>query len=52
MVKGVDIQGLLFVILSVWQEYVSYQHLPKVYYWKMEQMEEDEDVPNTKKWVS
>ncbi len=34
MVKGIDMQMVVFVGISLIQEYIRFQHLPRVYYWK------------------
>ncbi|WP_413378908.1 hypothetical protein [Alkalihalobacillus sp. 1P02AB] len=43
MFKGIDWYGFSFVVISLVQEYVHYQQLPRIYYWKLDMKEEDDD---------
>ncbi|MDE5412762.1 hypothetical protein [Alkalihalobacterium chitinilyticum] len=36
MIKGIDLQMLSFVGISLVQDYLTYIHFPKVYYWNVE----------------
>ncbi|WP_268884649.1 hypothetical protein [Alkalihalobacterium elongatum] len=38
MIKGLDLQMFSFVGLSLIQDYVTFFHFPKIYYWKVERL--------------
>lgn len=43
MIKGIDLQMVSFVGISLVQDYLTYIHLPKIYYWHVEPLKNEED---------
>ncbi|WP_169819208.1 hypothetical protein [Anaerobacillus arseniciselenatis] len=43
MIKGIDLQMISFVSISLFQDYITYLQLPRVYYWKQQTIIQDEE---------
>ncbi|WP_158211466.1 hypothetical protein [Alkalihalobacterium alkalinitrilicum] len=48
MLKGVDLQMISFVGISLIQDYLTFKHFPRIYFWNVEQQLINDDEHSKK----